>query len=108
MVPAVRHRLLDLATRPDCLGVISSVPCGSWSVLRYNPQVNAPGVERRLPHHKRGIPRPDGSYAPSVALGNAALDFAIQISELVIAHGGFSFYESPVSRAAHSPHWWEY
>ena len=36
-------------------------------------------------------------------LGNTALDFAIHVSELVIAHGGFSFYESPVSRAAHSP-----
>eukprot|EP00966_Prymnesium_polylepis_P158682 3667822-Prymnesium_polylepis.1 len=49
----------------------------------------------------RGVPRADGSLAPSVVLGNI-LDFAILVSELVIAHGGFSFFESPVSRAVHS------
>ena len=41
----------------------------------------------------------DGSLAPSVVLGNTLLDFAILISETVISHGGFSFFESPVSRA---------
>ena len=60
-------------------------------------------MERRLPHHTRGIPRADGSLAPSVVLGNATLDFAILVSELVITHGGFAFFESPVSRAKHSP-----
>ena len=102
-VKAVQHKVQDLAARPGCLGVISSVPCGSWSVLRYNPQANAPGVERRLPHHMRGVPRADGSFAPSVVLGNTILDFSILVSELAIAHGGFAFFESPVSRAAHSP-----
>jgi hypothetical protein len=56
-VKSVRHKIQDLATRPGCLGVASSVPCGSWSVLRYNPQANAPSVERRLPHHMRGVPQ---------------------------------------------------
>jgi hypothetical protein len=41
--------------------------------------------------------------APSVVLGNTLLDFAILVSELVITYGGFAFFESPVSRAAHSP-----
>eukprot|EP00966_Prymnesium_polylepis_P143184 3304807-Prymnesium_polylepis.1 len=49
-VKAVQHMIQDLAANPGCLGV-SSVPCGSWSILRYNPHANAPGVERRLPHH---------------------------------------------------------
>eukprot|EP00966_Prymnesium_polylepis_P056632 1310273-Prymnesium_polylepis.1 len=44
----------------------------------------------------------DGSLAPSLVLGNTILDFAILVSELAISHGGFAFFESPVSRAAHS------
>ena len=98
----VQRQIQDLAARPLCLAVLSSVPCGSWSVLRYVPQSNAPGVERRRPHHTRGIPRADGSLAPSVVLGNGLLDFAILISEIVIGHGGEAFFESPVSRAADS------
>ena len=102
-VPHIQRQILDLAARPSCLGVLSSIPCGSWSAVRYVAKANAPGVERRLPHHARGVPRNDGSLAPSVVLGNATLDFAISVSELVISHGGFSFYESPVSRAKGSP-----
>jgi hypothetical protein len=98
----IQRQIQDLAARPLCMAVLSSVPCGSWSVLRYVPQSNAPGVERRRPHHSRGIPRADGSLAPSVILGNGLLDFAILISEIVIGHGGESFFESPVSRAADS------
>ena len=75
------------------------MPCGSWSVLRYRPSSNAPGVERRLPDTKRGIKRADGSLAPSVVLGNTALDLAIDVSTRVISHGGEAAWESPVSRA---------
>ena len=100
----IQNQVSELAMRPQCVGVISSVPCGSYSVLRYVPQANAPGVERRRPHHVRGIPRADGSLAPSVILGNTLLDFAIHISEVVIGHGGFALFESPVSRAAGSQH----
>jgi hypothetical protein len=64
--------------------------------------MNDPGVERRQPHHTRGIPRADGSLAPSVVRGNALLDFSVLVSTTVLSHGGFAFYESPVSRAEDS------
>ena len=96
----IQRQILELAARPQCLGCLSSVPCGSYSVLRYVAQANAPGVERRRPHHTRGIPRADGSLAPSVIRGNALLDFSVLVSTTVLSHGGFAFYESPVSRAA--------
>ena len=98
----IQRQIQELAARPLCLAVLSSIPCGSWSALRYVPQANAPGVERRRPHHTRGIPRADGTLAPSVVLGNTLLDFAILISTIVISHGGEAFFESPVSRAEDS------
>ena len=98
----IQRQVLELAARPQCLGCLSSVPCGSYSVLRYVAQANAPGVERRRPHHTRGIPRADGSLAPSVVRGNTLLDFSVLVSTTVISHGGFAFYESPVSRAEDS------
>eukprot|EP00966_Prymnesium_polylepis_P129527 2995488-Prymnesium_polylepis.1 len=41
-IVSVQRQLTELASRPQCVGVLSSVPCGSWSVLRYVPQANAP------------------------------------------------------------------
>jgi hypothetical protein len=75
----VRAELRELASFPLCIGIISSVPCGSWSVLRYVDN-GGPSVARRLPLHARGIPRPDGSLPPSVVKGNSILDLSLNLT----------------------------
>ena len=93
----VRAELRELAAFPLCVGVLASVPCGSWSVLRYVDN-GGPTVARRLPHFARGIPRPDGSLPPSVVKGNSILDLALDLTDTVVARGGFGLFESPVGR----------
>ena len=102
----VQDKLRELAALPQCVGVFSSVPCGSYSGLRYLAQVDGPGVERRWPGAERGVPRADGTLAPSVVTGNALLDLAMELSSLAISHGGFSAFESPVSHNSGSDFPW--
>ena len=98
---AVIDALLLHAAHPRCRGVFASVPCGSWSVLRYRRP--GPPVVRRLPRWQRGIPRDDGTLPDVVVRGNAMLDASMEIMEACIEHGGFAGFESPVSRSAGSP-----
>ena len=79
-----------------------SIPCGTWSALRYVKP--GPDVLRRLPDEAEGVRRRDGSLPGSVRLANAMLNHAIEISEAACDHGAEVMLESPVSRDAASPH----
>ena len=61
-----------------------------------------PPVARRLPNHRRGIPRADGRLPSSVTKANTMLDNAIEIMGAALERGALGGFESPVSRGAGS------
>ena len=83
-----------------------SIPCGTWSALRYvkpGPDV----LLRKLPDHVLGIPDANGKLPRSprsAIVANAMLDSVIGIVEAGCAHGASAMFESVVSRDAGSPH----
>ena len=98
----VTQALVRLASHPRCRCVVVSIPCGTWSALRYVKP--GPDVLRRLPHHAEGIPREDRTLPKKVTLANTMLDNAIEVVDAACEHGADAMFESPVSRDANSPH----
>ena len=93
--------LLAVAQSSRCLGVFVSVPCKTWSALRFIQPTSGPPrppVLRNLTAPD-GIRGPDGSLPLQVARANQLADRAISIATAVAAHGGFFIFESPPSRA---------
>ena len=95
--------ILELGGHPNCIGAFISIPCGTWSVLRYNRlQGSDPGVLRRLPHHADGIPLADGTLHPSVVKANRMLEVACGLGDVLVPRGCFVVFESPVGHSANS------
>ena len=94
---SVHASLLSAAERPNCVGVLVSIDCGSWSALRYVRP--GPPTVRSLPLHAEGIPKPDGSMPDSVQVGNKCLDVCLDVCDRVMSRlGGFCVFESPPGR----------
>ena len=95
--PPVAARLLSLANSPQCLGVLATIPCSTWSAARYVRP--GPLPLRRLPHHAAGIPDANGRLPLSVTRANFIAVHAIQIADACVAHGGSFIFENPVDRS---------
>ena len=94
--PAVAARLVSLASDPRCVGVLATIPCGTWSPARW-VQPGPPPL-RSLPDHPSGIPDATGRIPLHVQKANDIAYHAIQIAEAVAAHGGHFIFENPVGR----------
>ena len=97
---------MELGGHPNCIGAFISIPCGTWSVLRYNRLKGSdPSVLRRLPHHADGIPYPDGTLHSSVIKANRMLEVACGLGDVLVRlvpRGCFVVFESPVGHSADS------
>ena len=89
---------------PNCHGIFASLPCGTWSVLRYVRP--GPPVLRRIASaingwrdEVLGIKRVDGSLPDSVINANLMVENLAAVAETALELGKLFAYESPVSRA---------
>ena len=98
--PKVAQRLTELAADPRCLGVLATIPCGTWSPARW-VQPGPPPL-RSLPEHPSGIPDASGRIPAHVLRANTIAEHAIQIAEAAASHGGHYIFENPVGRDAGS------
>ena len=96
--------LVDLVHLPNCKGVFGSIPCGTWSVLRYLRP--GPPVLRRLAsavnkwvNETLGIKRIDGTLPDSVVNANLMVEGLVTVANAALEDGKMFAYESPVSRA---------
>ena len=93
-LPAVRDAVIALAALANCLGVLISVPCDTWSAVRFNEEVNAPQPLRDC-DNVLGIPLEDGSLPPTAAAANTVADIACDIGRACAAHGGHVIAKVP-------------
>jgi hypothetical protein len=96
--PDVLADLVALASRPDCVAVLASPPCKSFSVLQF--------AEGNRPY--RDLAAPDGNVTagvldPCTAEGNAVLAGCARIAQAAFSHNAAIIFENPVPRAAR-PH----
>jgi len=96
--------LVDLVHLSNCKGVFGSIPCGTWSVLRYVRP--GPPVLRRLASavnkwvdETLGIKRTDGTLPDSVVNANLMVEGMVTVANAALESGKLFAYESPVSRA---------
>ena len=101
-LPSVSRAVVAIAASPLCLGTLVSVPCDSWSAIKFNETNGAPGPERDT-DNVLGIPLPDGSIPLAASFANVVTEVACDAAEACAAHNGCVAFESPVSRAAGSP-----
>ena len=93
--PLVAARLVELAKSKDCLGVLVTTPCSTWTAARFVQ----PGPEpQRNTIHPEGIPDALGRIPISCAKANMIAKHAIQICDAVVEHGGHFIWENPVGR----------
>ena len=98
--PTVANRLVELASKPECLGVLATIPCSTWSPARY-VQPGPPPLRNLT--YPSGIPDASGNVPVSVTRANAIAKHAIAIATAVTGHGGRFIFENPVGRDANSP-----
>ena len=96
----VKERLKKLAADPNCLGVLTAIPCGTWSPARF-VQPGPPPL-RKLPNYPEGIPDGEGNLPASVQHANKLAEHAIEIVEAAAEHGAHYIFENPVGRDASS------
>ena len=94
--------LVDLVHLPNCKGVFGSIPCGTWSVLRYIRP--GPPVLRRLASavnrwidETLGIKRTDGTLPDSVVSANLMVEGMVTVASAAMELGKLFAYESPVT-----------
>ena len=99
--PSVLKAILALAAMPSCLGMMASVPCNTWSAVRFNNLESSPsgasGPLRDI-DNLRGFESMGGQLPTKVIEANALLDGAIAAADAVAAHGGVFVFEHPVPR----------
>ena len=102
--PPVAHDLEQLLRHPKCQGMFVSIPCGTWSALRYIRP--GPPVVRRLASKFNewvsqvlGVPRADGSLPDSVVRANDLATRVAKLGEVAAQLGKDVAFECPVSRA---------
>ena len=91
-----------LAANARCLGVLLSVPCDTWSAIRFNKDDGSPSPLRDC-DYPSGIPNADGSLPAAVETANIVADVACNAAHACAKHGGHVIAESPVPRGAKSP-----
>ena len=91
----------------SCSGLFVSIPCGTWSALRYIRP--GPPVLRRLAsavnawvNEVIGIPRPDGTLPNAVQRANTLASNVARLGDVAASLDKDVAFESPVSRAKHS------
>ena len=96
-----------LLKQANCQGMFVSIPCGTWSALRYIRP--GPPVLRRLPSPLNewvsqvlGVPRADGTLPDSVVRANTLAERVAKLGELAASQGKDVAFECPVSRATKS------
>ena len=97
-LPCVKDAIMKLAKLSNCLGVLISVPCDTWSAIRFNDEVDGPKPLRDT-DHVLGIPLADGSLPSGAIVANEITVAACDIGRACAGHGGHIVAESPVSRA---------
>lgn len=95
--PHVKERLMSLAARPDCVFVVASPPCSSFSAMQFNRTEGGAKLCRDI-DHPRGFILPNGEVNPTAKAGNEVLDACIAIIRAAAAHGAGYWLENPVSR----------
>eukprot|EP00962_Isochrysis_galbana_P059698 scaffold33414_cov146-Isochrysis_galbana.AAC.2 len=94
----VCDRLVQLASRPECVAVFASPPCNSFSAIQFN---RIPGGAKlcRDRHHPRGFMLPNGEINPVAQQGNVIMQACLTIIQAAADHGAQYWIENPVSRA---------
>ena len=91
----VAARLKALAERPECMGVLATIPCSTWSPARFVQPGPKPLRNQTFPS---GIPDEKGNVAAAVERANAIARNAIAIADAAAAHGAHFVFENPVGR----------
>ena len=97
--PTVYEKLKLLASKPECLGVLATIPCSTWSPARFVK----PGPEpiRNLTNPE-GIRDEQGRLPLAAVRANSIAKHCIGIADACAAHGGHFIFENPVGRDASS------
>jgi hypothetical protein len=104
--PRLVKQLIEYASNPMCLGVLATIPCSTWSVLRFRALASGISSPLRDCDFPVGIPNPDGSLPAKVKAANTIADNTILIVEACAAHGGTWVIENPPFRGLGSPFAW--
>ena len=93
--PTVASRLVELATQPECLGVLATIPCSTWSSARFVQ----PGPEplRNLTHPE-GIPDANGAISLATRRANMIAQHCISIATAAASHNASFIFENPPGR----------
>ena len=101
-LPADALAVKELAALANCVGIHVSVPCDTWSAVKFNVEAEGPQPLRDC-DNVLGIPLADGSLPSAAIAANAITDVACDAARACAAHGGHVVMESPVPRGAGSP-----
>ena len=91
----VFEQLKALAGKRECVGVLASIPCGTWSPARFIPPGPPPLRDRSNPS---GIPDSKGNLHLAVQQANAIARNVIAITDIAANHGAQFIFENPVDR----------
>ena len=97
--PVVASRIKQLAADPNCLGILATIPCSTWSAARFVQPGPEPVRDRT---HPKGIPDSEGKISASALKANSLAQNVIEITEAAMAHGAHVVFENPVSRGSDS------
>ena len=101
--PGVTASLAAIAAHPNCTAIMASLPCATWSAIRFNNiGPHGPPPLRTLAH-PLGIPSGKGDLRPEVVEANAVAENGMHIIEAGLRHKVRVIIESPVGRGAGSP-----
>jgi hypothetical protein len=99
----VADRVCDLASKHECLGVLCTIPCSTWSAARMAGDSGDGGpCSVRNATYPSGIPDVNGVVPLRVLKANSIADNCLQCCEAVMSHGGHVIVENPVHRGAGS------
>jgi len=93
----VRDSLLELVDAPDCVGVLASFPCKTWSTARYNQP--GPPLLRDL-ENLEGFRDAAGNLPPKVQRANATVDAGVEVLAKAHERGLPVIVEAPPSNAS--------
>ena len=100
-IESVADAVIAIAANSRCLGVLLSVPCDTWSAIRFNKDSDSPEPLRDC-DFPDGIPDADGVLPTAAEAANTVADVACAAATACAEHGGRVIAESPVPRGAGS------
>ena len=86
-IESVADAVIAIAANSRCLGVLLSVPCDTWSAIRFNKDSDSPEPLRDC-DFPDGIPDADGVLPTAAEAANTVADVACAAATACAEHGG--------------------